>query len=748
MPPCAAPCAISAWGAWGACAKTCGIGTRSRWRTVCDLGRQRQKTACDQGPCPWHCEVSAWSSWDRCSRTCGGGLRFRSRDIVFKRKPAVCPRVHDTAPCSAAPCPRSCLVSAWGGWGACTALNAADSQGGKPCGGGGRRTRTRSVLRKSSAGGACRLRLLQTRRCGGKCHCVVSAWGAWSACDKTCGTHATQTRARRVVKRFQVCSAVLTQRRACKDEVCATRNPIVAACAAHGGCAACAADARCGWCTSAAGAGAGGGRAAGACQFVSLQCTRWAQACPSAARRRRAQLTAAPGCPCTQAPQPIQAKKGFDFGARCARWQGKDMHPWCYVEAGCHKLYDGVGAAGFRVHANTHGWGRGKTAPAYWKRCLPRAEGAAAVAAPPVRARPPHAAAAAPAPVTLASLQKEAAALRRTAALRHKIAALKAAISRAKKSKRFRPAKLAPSAPPPPPSAPPPAAAAAAAAATITPYLPAGCACAGESDELGQGGRCARWGDDPVPWCYAAATAPGATCPLALTPVSASRCPWLGRAGGRVPCYLLHCGSGRYLVLDAPGAGGTMKPLWVEYARPGQRGTSAASGGTGDGWVRVYAQRANTDAHATANDRFVLEDTGAAFANALFARSRTRLLRYDVDGAPYCVYKRTAPGAFDVHGLMAGAWPAARSARLHRDFELYGTNAQAQADLQPWDTCPHHRQGGFPGDCGYRAAVHDMWALSGADAIQYPGMRTGKKTWAFFIHAPEAVAAAVVGAVH
>ena len=112
-------CSVARWSSWGDCSVTCGVGTRVRTRQVCDLGVTHATQACDMGPCPWHCEVSTWADWGACSATCGGGVKVRTRDIVYKLKSAVCPLVRSTARCAAAPCPASCLVSAWGEWSAC-----------------------------------------------------------------------------------------------------------------------------------------------------------------------------------------------------------------------------------------------------------------------------------------------------------------------------------------------------------------------------------------------------------------------------------------------------------------------------------------------------------------------------------------------------------------------------------------------------------------------------------------------------
>ena len=139
------------------------------------------------------CVLSQWSAWSACSKACGGGSQSQTRSVITlpSNGGAVCGALTATQACNTQPCPVDCAVSAWSAWSACS----------KPCGTGAQ-TRSRSVTQLPSGGGAACPGLSATQMCNTQAclvDCVVSAWSAWSACSKPCGTGA-QTRSRAVVQ--------------------------------------------------------------------------------------------------------------------------------------------------------------------------------------------------------------------------------------------------------------------------------------------------------------------------------------------------------------------------------------------------------------------------------------------------------------------------------------------------------------------------------------------------------------------
>ena len=173
------------------------------------------------------CQVSDWTSWSGCSKPCGGGVQYKRRYVI---SPAVsdgtkCPELVGQQPCNTQACPVAaaptgvvqqqaavaaaavtqvagqvqaidCLVSDWGAWSPCS----------KTCGG-GTQTRERTILRLPANGGTKCPSLIDTpRECNtAACpvaqpiNCVVSSWSDWTACSKPCGG-GTQTRTRTITQ--------------------------------------------------------------------------------------------------------------------------------------------------------------------------------------------------------------------------------------------------------------------------------------------------------------------------------------------------------------------------------------------------------------------------------------------------------------------------------------------------------------------------------------------------------------------
>ncbi|XP_033733450.1 spondin-1-like [Pecten maximus] len=90
--------------------------------------------------------------------------------------------------------PKNCIVSDWGHWGVCS----------RSCGEDGVTVRTRSVLQEASCGGRCDVNTTQTAECNRWCcakDCRYSDWSDWSdyVCSRECDN--TTERAHRMRKR-------------------------------------------------------------------------------------------------------------------------------------------------------------------------------------------------------------------------------------------------------------------------------------------------------------------------------------------------------------------------------------------------------------------------------------------------------------------------------------------------------------------------------------------------------------------
>lgn len=200
---CPRDCIMSMWSAWGTCDSSCGLGMQTRTRTVTTDTRWggkecpplSERRGCVTKECPIHCKIDDWSPWTTCSVTCGvDGTRSRRRTI--RREAAhgglPCPATLQTEDCaSAVKCPVHCEITAWSKWSTCSTS----------CGTGSQR-RTRSILKEPKYGGAaCPEELYQFQPCNTmECpiDCVMSAFGPWDACSRSCGG-GTHNRTRFVV---------------------------------------------------------------------------------------------------------------------------------------------------------------------------------------------------------------------------------------------------------------------------------------------------------------------------------------------------------------------------------------------------------------------------------------------------------------------------------------------------------------------------------------------------------------------
>eukprot|EP00795_Rhopilema_esculentum_P007448 gene7449-13212_t len=71
----------SAWSNWGECTATCGVGTKSRYRTCkkqC-LGQNIDTTSCFTKHCPVHGMWGEWGRWSLCNRPCNNGTEEKIR---------------------------------------------------------------------------------------------------------------------------------------------------------------------------------------------------------------------------------------------------------------------------------------------------------------------------------------------------------------------------------------------------------------------------------------------------------------------------------------------------------------------------------------------------------------------------------------------------------------------------------------------------------------------------------------------
>jgi len=196
-------CQLSAWTDWSACDKPCDGGQRARHRQIEKLPRYGGE------PCPlpldtWEiegcntdgchpssdCQIGPWSTWGECSVTCGYGQSKRLRTVIQLRKAlgqGCADPVEEVRKCMPRSCPGSenCHYQQWGAWSACN----------RTCGG-GLQSRERGFLYTGGVGGAAchsneNMREMQgcnLQTCEANCDSAKwGDWSVWSACPITCG---------------------------------------------------------------------------------------------------------------------------------------------------------------------------------------------------------------------------------------------------------------------------------------------------------------------------------------------------------------------------------------------------------------------------------------------------------------------------------------------------------------------------------------------------------------------------------
>jgi len=197
---CPIDCEMTAFSNFSTCSRTCGTGYSEAYRTVvvhpqfngwqCNHTTSdgdedpnnvlRKEVACNTDLCPVHCDLTVWTGWSECSQTCGAGNKTRTRTVITSpdHNGTACEALSENKACNHYPCPVHCVVSEFGAWDSCD----------KTCGSGVQhRTRTITTLPKYQ-GFACPY-LEQGRACNAH-HCPVdcqaSEWSTFSACSITC----------------------------------------------------------------------------------------------------------------------------------------------------------------------------------------------------------------------------------------------------------------------------------------------------------------------------------------------------------------------------------------------------------------------------------------------------------------------------------------------------------------------------------------------------------------------------------
>lgn len=209
----------SEWSVWSECSMSCDVGVRSRDRRVMQPpdscapameGTRSEIAACDLPKCvqAQDCELSEWIAWSACSCSCYG-IKERSRVIdkfpLGDGKPCQGNAVKQIAPCNqgGGECGRTerrdCVLSAWGARSACS----------RTCGGGQRQLARHVEVGSQGGGNPCEGDLVLLEPCGtetcdkGLCeNCKFAAWSAWSECQASGNAAHGQTSRHRVIEQL------------------------------------------------------------------------------------------------------------------------------------------------------------------------------------------------------------------------------------------------------------------------------------------------------------------------------------------------------------------------------------------------------------------------------------------------------------------------------------------------------------------------------------------------------------------
>jgi len=224
---------LSAWSPYGACSAACGYGTKSRSRTctppqhggkACGTPLT-QSVSCRDKMCPVDCVWNKWGSYGPCSKTCGPGRKTRKRTVKTQKKYGGkdCNGAAEASTtCETKKCPVDGTVSAWAAWSRCN----------KECGPGSQ-YRSRACFPPKYGGKACPTPLVQNQACELK-KCPInggwSSYGSYGSCSKKCGT-GTQTKTRTCTNpkpkyNGRQCSGSSSYNRNCNTHRCATTSDV------------------------------------------------------------------------------------------------------------------------------------------------------------------------------------------------------------------------------------------------------------------------------------------------------------------------------------------------------------------------------------------------------------------------------------------------------------------------------------------------------------------------------------------
>ena len=197
----------SAWGLYGECSVTCGVGTKLR-RRYCDspapafggercVGSNIEVVDCYGGyfvnnkfnyvDCAIDGGWSTWGEWGFCSATCNGGFKIRERTCGSPKpqnggRECIGDSLEKVKCNSGVKCPIDGGFTFWSAWSACSVS----------CGF-GFKVRSRSCTNPAPANGGrkCTGPLEEYIDCEAGLSCPIdggwSMWSQWDVCDRTCG---------------------------------------------------------------------------------------------------------------------------------------------------------------------------------------------------------------------------------------------------------------------------------------------------------------------------------------------------------------------------------------------------------------------------------------------------------------------------------------------------------------------------------------------------------------------------------